>query len=183
MALITRISRLFQADFHAVLDRIEEPEQLLKQAIREMEDSLELNPCLAVTHCGLGDALTYSEHPRDAIAHFEQAIRLSPHDPYRWGFYSYRSLTHLFLHEYEAAAEWAEKAVQVSNVQYWAYAHRVAALGYLHRPEDTQAAVQDLLRRKPGFSREFARRHLFYIKNREQMDTYLEGLQRAGIVE
>lgn len=40
MALITRLSRLFQADLHAVLDRIEEPDALLRQAIREMEDSL-----------------------------------------------------------------------------------------------------------------------------------------------
>jgi phage shock protein A len=40
MALINRISRLFKADFHAVLDRIEEPEQLLRQAIRDMDDQL-----------------------------------------------------------------------------------------------------------------------------------------------
>jgi len=40
MALITRISRLFQADLHAVLDRIEEPDLLLRQAVREMEDDL-----------------------------------------------------------------------------------------------------------------------------------------------
>jgi len=40
MALINRISRLFRADFHAVLDQIEEPEALLKQAIRDMEDEL-----------------------------------------------------------------------------------------------------------------------------------------------
>ncbi len=40
MALINRVSRLFKADFHAVLDQIEEPEQLLKQAIREMETDL-----------------------------------------------------------------------------------------------------------------------------------------------
>ena len=40
MTLITRLSRLFRADFHAVLDRIEEPELLLRQAIREMEDEL-----------------------------------------------------------------------------------------------------------------------------------------------
>jgi phage shock protein A len=40
MALITRISRLFRADFHAVLDQIEEPELLLRQSIREMEDDL-----------------------------------------------------------------------------------------------------------------------------------------------
>ena len=40
MALITRLSRLFHADVNAVLDQLEEPEILLKQAIREMEESL-----------------------------------------------------------------------------------------------------------------------------------------------
>ena len=40
MALITRVTRLFQADLHAVLDRIEEPDLLLRQAVREMEDDL-----------------------------------------------------------------------------------------------------------------------------------------------
>ena len=43
MALITRISRLFQADFHAVLDRIEEPDIQLRQAIREMQIELQQN--------------------------------------------------------------------------------------------------------------------------------------------
>jgi phage shock protein A len=38
MALINRISRLFRADFHAVLDHIEEPDLMLKQALREMEE-------------------------------------------------------------------------------------------------------------------------------------------------
>jgi phage shock protein A len=40
MALISRVSRLFTADVHAVLDRIEEPEVLLRQAIREMEEEV-----------------------------------------------------------------------------------------------------------------------------------------------
>ena len=38
MAIINRISRLFTADIHAVLDRIEEPEALLRQCIRDMEE-------------------------------------------------------------------------------------------------------------------------------------------------
>lgn len=41
MALINRLSRLFRADFHAVLDRIEEPDVLLKQALREMEEDIQ----------------------------------------------------------------------------------------------------------------------------------------------
>ena len=40
MALINRVTRLFKADFHAVLDRIEEPEQVLRQAVREMDEEL-----------------------------------------------------------------------------------------------------------------------------------------------
>ncbi len=40
MALVSRLTRLFQADFHAVLDRIEEPDALLRQAVRDMEDAL-----------------------------------------------------------------------------------------------------------------------------------------------
>jgi phage shock protein A len=40
MALITRFTRLFQADLHAVMDRIEEPDILLKQAVREMEEDI-----------------------------------------------------------------------------------------------------------------------------------------------
>ena len=40
MALIARFARLFNADVHAVLDRIEEPETLLKQAVRDMQEEL-----------------------------------------------------------------------------------------------------------------------------------------------
>ena len=41
MALITRFSRLLKADMHAVLDLVEEPEQMLAQAIRDMESTLQ----------------------------------------------------------------------------------------------------------------------------------------------
>lgn len=40
MALINRVSRLLRADLHAVLDRVEEPEVLLRQAVREMDAAL-----------------------------------------------------------------------------------------------------------------------------------------------
>jgi len=40
MAMFNRITRLFTADVHAVLDRLEEPDALLRQSIREMESAL-----------------------------------------------------------------------------------------------------------------------------------------------
>lgn len=40
MAFFNRLSRWFRADLHALLDRMEEPGPLLKQALREMEEAL-----------------------------------------------------------------------------------------------------------------------------------------------
>jgi len=40
MNLMTRLNRLFQADLHALLDRLEAPELSLRQALREMEEAL-----------------------------------------------------------------------------------------------------------------------------------------------
>lgn len=41
MAIINRLARLFKADFNAILDQVEEPQSLLRQAIRDMEEDLE----------------------------------------------------------------------------------------------------------------------------------------------
>lgn len=151
------------------------------EAIDALQQALELNPHLAVTYCGLGDSLAYEGRLDEAIEQFETAIKLSPHDPFRWAFYSYRSLAHLFRGEFGEADVWARKAVQTPNAQYWARAHLVAALGHLGGRESAERAVRDLLAVKPEFSVDFARERLFYLKRADQLETYLEGLRKAGL--
>ena len=150
-------------------------------AIDALTHAVELNPSLAVSYCGLGDSLAYEGRLDEAIQQFELAIQLSPHDPFRWAFYSYRSLAHIFRGEFEEAASWARKAVQIPNAQYWARAHLVAALGHLGDLRQAASAIQDLLRSKPGFSVDFARERLFYLKRSEQLEAYLDGLRKAGM--
>ena len=41
MPIINRITRLFRADLHAVLDNIEEPIQVLRQSVREMSEAID----------------------------------------------------------------------------------------------------------------------------------------------
>ncbi len=150
-------------------------------AIDALEHALELNPCLAVTYCGLGDSLAYEGRLDEAIEHFEVAIRLSPHDPFRWAFYSYRSLAHLFRGEYQDAVTWARKSVQIPNAQYWARAHLVSALGHLGDEAQAGQAMKKLQDVKPEFSLEFAREHLFYLKRKDQIELYIKGLELAGV--
>ena len=150
-------------------------------AIDALQHALDLNPNLAVIYCGLGDSLAYEGRLDEAIAQFEIAIRLSPHDPFRWAFYSYRSLAHLFRGEFQDAVSWARKAVQIPNAQYWARAHLVAALGHLGDEQQAESAVKDLLRTKPEFSLDFAKERLFYLKRADQIETYIDGLRKAGM--
>ncbi len=152
-------------------------------AIDALEYAVELNPFLAVTYCGLGDSLAYEGRLDEAIEQFEMAIRLSPHDPFRWAFYSYRSLAHLFRGEFEDAVSWARRSVQIPNVQYWARAHLVSALGHLGEKEQADRALAELANVKPEFSLGFARKHLFYLKRDDQLETYLDGLRKAGVPE
>ena len=150
-------------------------------AIDALEHAVKLNPCLAVSYCGLGDSLAYEGRLDEAISQFETAIRLSPHDPFRWAFYSYRSLAHLFRGDFEEAVAWARRSAQIPNAQYWARAHLVSALGHLGDQSQIEAAVKDLLSTKPEFCQDFAREHLFYLKRLDQIETYVEGLRKAGV--
>ena len=150
-------------------------------AIEALRYALELNSGLAVSYCGLGDSLAYEGRLDEAIKQFEIAINLSPHDPFRWAFYSYRSMAHLFRGDFDQAATWARNAIRIPNAQYWPRAHLVAALGHLGNEEQAAAAVHDLLTIKPGFSIDFARKQLFYLKRADQIETYIEGLRKAGV--
>ena len=168
---------------HFAVGRIQLLRLEYDHAIAEFQTSVELNPNLAQAHCGLGDSLAYAGRLDESTSCFEEAVRLSPHDPYRWGFLMYGSLAHLFSKRHELAAEWAEKAVRVPNSHYWANAALVAALGHLNRPDEARSAVVDLLRRRPGFSCSFAKDHLFYLKDSAQIEHYVDGLRDAGVPE
>ena len=183
LAAAQRATELDDEDANAyfTLGRVRLARREYDLAIEALTHAVELNPCLAVTYCGLGDSLAYEGRLDEAIQQFETAIQLSPHDPFRWAFYSYRSLAHLFQGEFHAAASWARKAVQIPNAQYWARAHLVAALGHLGDQGQAQSALQDLLRIKPGFSLAFAKERLFYLKRDEQLESYLTGLRKAGV--
>ncbi|MGD8594751.1 MAG: PspA/IM30 family protein [Gammaproteobacteria bacterium] len=75
MALINRLTRLFRADMHAVLDRIEEPDVLLKQAIREMEEALSHNEQqLKILNHEMGQLTARRDELEQSLADLEQEL-------------------------------------------------------------------------------------------------------------
>jgi len=152
-----------------------------RSALAECETAVRLNPTLAPAYCGLGDSLAYEGRYDEAIVQFEKAVAMSPNHPQLWAFLSYGALTFLFNHNFERALDWAERAGDIPNCQYWAAAHAAVALAYLDRPDEARRMVERLLAEQPAFSRAFAEKKLFYLKRPEQLKLYLDGLDKAGV--
>lgn len=151
------------------------------RSIADLKAAIELNPGMAQAHCGLGDSLAYSGHLDTAMACFEEAVRISPSDPYRWAFLSYGATALLFRGDYAEAADWAAQAEAMPNSHYWPTAIRASALAHLGRIDQAAEAVRSLRRRRPGISAAFVRERLFYLRDPAQVEIYVSGLEKAGL--
>lgn len=171
------------ATFHALKARVLLARCEYETALVENEIAIELNPTFAAAHCGLGDSLAYEGNYEQSISCFEKAVELSPNDPQLWAFFTYGALALLFKQEFSRALEWTERATAIPNCQYWTTAHKVVALSHLGREDEAQRTVTRLLQQQPVFTQAFAREKLFYLKQPEQIELYMKGLQIAGIPE
>jgi TolB-like protein/class 3 adenylate cyclase len=152
-------------------------------AIPHIEAALALNPSMAWAHYLLGVAYAYSGRAEDALAPLGTAISLSPHDPYAGRIMVCRAEAHLFLGQYEQAAEWARRALREPSTIHWSgHSALVSALGYLGRKEDAGRAMRDLLLSRPDFTSALLGRSLA-IRDPQYLACYREGLYRAGLHE
>lgn len=171
------------ASFHALKARILLARCEYNAALVENEIAISLNPTFAAAHCGLGDSLAYEGRYEESLACFEKSIELSPNDPQLWAFYTYGALALLFKHDFDTALKWLDKATTIPNYQYWTMAHRVVALVGLDRLDEAKLAVNKLLQQNPQFNQTFVREKLFYLKMPEQIELYMDSLNKAGIPE
>lgn len=169
------------AAFQMIRGRVRLARQEYADALVLCQRAVELNPTFAAAYCGLGDSMSYEARYDEAIGCFTRSIELGTYDPQRWAFLSYGALALTFAGRDREAVDWADQAMALPNCQYWAAAHRVVALARSSSPERCGPAVASLLDRCPHFSVEFARRKLFYLKRREQIEGYLGALDAAGV--
>jgi phage shock protein A len=77
MTLLTRFSRLFRADVNAVLDRLEEPDLQLRQAVRDMQEEIEQlqRRCRSREH-DLAQFTAQAEEGANALAQIDEQLDL-----------------------------------------------------------------------------------------------------------
>lgn len=123
----------------------------LGQAVGELERTIELSPNFSLGHYTLGFVRSQSGDPLEAINSVNQSLALSPFDPLLFGSYAARALSHLRLHQYAEAAEWASRAAARPN----AHIHIVAIAAYCLQAggqvREAQAHVLRLNRLNPNY--------------------------------
>ncbi|WP_172677018.1 tetratricopeptide repeat protein [Aestuariivita boseongensis] len=150
-------------------------------AIREFGKGLELSPAFAQMHHGMGFALFYSGRAEEALPYFDNAIRLSPHDPQMTSFLFVRAFAYLALGEFEKAVASGDASVAQPNAMKWSHLFRLGAMGHLNDPRASDA-LKTLQELEPNITtRSRWRTKLYFADCDRYVDTLMEGLKLAGM--
>jgi tetratricopeptide (TPR) repeat protein len=167
---------------HFAFGRILSMQCQYDEATLELERAIELNPSFGRAYFGLASVAVYSANYTQALEPIDTAIRLSPADPHLWTFYNIKARALTGLEQYEEAVYWARKAVRQPSATFWCDLALVSALGYLGREDEARLAIQELYRKKPGYSLEQYTRDDFVLAPAAHQ-LVIEGLRKAGLPE
>ncbi len=165
---------------HCALGRAYTLSRRFDEAIRELQAAIEINPSNALAHYGLGAAYVFSGRPEPSLAHLDDAVRLSPQDANMGSFCVRKAQAQLYLHDYEAAIDWARRSLQFPNFQWSRYVVLISALGHLGRTAEAQSALETLRQRIPGFSARYALDYSPWVDD-VHFRHLMDGLEKAGL--
>jgi len=154
-----------------------------EKAVAYGEKALALAPNFADVNVMIALPFYYSGRPEEAIELVKKAMRLSPYYP---GWYlpvlghAYR-LTGQYKEAIDALESWRIRANPRSELPYVMLAFTYAEAGRL---DDAQAAVVEILKRKPKASVEgYAKSKFFAYKDPAEIERALDSLRKAGLPE
>jgi TolB-like protein/Flp pilus assembly protein TadD len=149
------------------------------ETVRHYMRALDLNPNFATAYGYSGWALAFDGQSEEAVNHFEQALRMSPHDPLKAFFYSGTGVAHYCARRYEDAVDWARKAIMERPG--FTAAHRIhcASLAQAGRSDEINEAMATLRALQPNISIAWIEQHVPYTAR--AMPHFLDGMRKAGL--
>jgi tetratricopeptide (TPR) repeat protein len=150
------------------------------QAMGFYQRAIELNPNFALAHGYFALVLAHAGKPARAIEEAERALRLSPRDPERVHFLIAIATAHFVAGDYGEAIRWAERTLQVRPSAPAGHRLLAASLAHRDRLDEAHAAVERLLRLRPGTTTAGVRATI-HFKHQPDQERLIEGLLRAGL--
>jgi DNA-binding SARP family transcriptional activator/TolB-like protein len=154
----------------------------IAQTIALHERALALNPNLPFAWAVSALSLTYAGEHETAVAHAQQARRLSPFDPHGFFFDNTLMVPSLMLGDYETVVAVGQRALGLNPSMSSTCKGLLSALGHLGRVGEALELRERLLVLEPGFTlRKAAARSA--LRRRVDLEIYVDGLRKAGLAE
>ena len=113
-------------------------ERRTEESIAAFRRAVDLNPSSAAAHGDLGHGLAFAGRDREAIAHAEDAIRLSPLDPDMAMFLGGIAVAHYCAGRYAEAVRYAEEQLRLRPGFQGAQRLRCASLAQTGRIDEAR---------------------------------------------
>lgn len=155
-------------------------ERRTEEAIAAFQRAVELNPNSAAARGGLGHCLAFAGYDREAIAHAEDAIRLSPLDPDMAIFVGGIAVAHYCAGRYAEAARYAEEQLRLRPGYYGGQRLRCASLAQAGLVEEAREFLKLVRSEQPQLSIDWIRASVPY-QTPELMEHFLDGMRKAGL--
>lgn len=151
------------------------------EAVQHFLAAIDLNPNLAPAYGYVGWALVFDGQSEQAFARFDQAMRMSPRDPFNGFFFAGISAAHYFAGRYLEAVKWARQAVQLRPGILGGHRILCASLAQAGLITEARAALDHLRLLHPGLSIAWVKQSVPYTP--APMDLFLDGLRKAGLTD
>jgi tetratricopeptide (TPR) repeat protein len=155
------------------------------QGIAEYERALALDRNLAGAHALIGQNKLFIGRAEETAAHVQEALRLSPRDPWAYIWLLTAGLAACILGRHEEAVLWLRRSVETNRNFPLCRFVLAAALAHMDRMDEARAEVAAGL----AFDRRFTIAYLrssqwsdnpIYLVQREHL---MDGLRKAGVPE
>lgn len=150
------------------------------QAIACAQRALELDPNMADAYGILGSAQAVSGEPQSAILSLESALKGSPRDPIRWFWYHSLANAHFADADYQAALEWADKALQIRPQFPPGHLIKAASFALDGQIEAARREIADIREQSPRYTAARVRRNPVWT-DADAFERLMEGARLAGL--
>jgi adenylate cyclase len=145
--------------------------------------AMELNPNFAMAHGWLGGALAYNGQSEAALEAVNQAMRMSPRDPFNFYFVFFSAVAHYTAERYDEAVARSERVLR-ERPNFFPMRRLLAAAHVgLGQVDQARGVISDLLRLQPSSSiKRDAYGYVAYARSRDQ-ERFVAALRAAGLPE
>jgi adenylate cyclase len=147
-----------------------------------LELATRLDPSFSFAYASLGIFQAWAGRPDDGMANVKKAMRLSPHDPYMFHFFTAMAIVHFSAERYEDAADWARRALQRRPDFPATCRYLAASYAHLGRLEEARTVLEEMFRLNPEFSLA-TDKVVLSTAEPAFVERLFDGLRKAGLKE